>query len=168
MHVFVISAGKGDDFKHCFAAVDSAKSYLKSTCPLAGWWGAWVAGPPVCSGLPLGLLQQQRWSPCCRFLPHIRPRRSAATVQHHSPVPARYRSSTIIFVSKIRLKIINVSNLTWSIEAVLIITLNLCPSPGLTPPALQALCKLVTTSEAGEQLIHKVWSCSQKCQWWKK
>ncbi|PWA26519.1 hypothetical protein CCH79_00001228 [Gambusia affinis] len=26
---------------------------------------------------------------------------------------------------------------------------------GLTPPALQALCKLVTTSEAGEQLIHK-------------
>uniref|UniRef100_A0A8C4EPZ2 Tetratricopeptide repeat protein 28 n=1 Tax=Dicentrarchus labrax TaxID=13489 RepID=A0A8C4EPZ2_DICLA len=27
---------------------------------------------------------------------------------------------------------------------------------GLTPPALQALCKLVTTSEAGEQLIHKL------------
>ncbi|KAM9307256.1 tetratricopeptide repeat protein 28 [Pholidichthys leucotaenia] len=27
---------------------------------------------------------------------------------------------------------------------------------GLTPPALQALCKLVTASEAGEQLIHKV------------
>ncbi|XP_074474121.1 tetratricopeptide repeat protein 28 isoform X1 [Sebastes fasciatus] len=26
---------------------------------------------------------------------------------------------------------------------------------GLTPPALQALCKLVTVSEAGEQLIHK-------------
>uniref|UniRef100_A0A667Z367 Tetratricopeptide repeat domain 28 n=1 Tax=Myripristis murdjan TaxID=586833 RepID=A0A667Z367_9TELE len=26
---------------------------------------------------------------------------------------------------------------------------------GLTPPALQALCKLVTASEAGEQLIHK-------------
>ncbi|KAF0046073.1 hypothetical protein F2P81_002602 [Scophthalmus maximus] len=26
----------------------------------------------------------------------------------------------------------------------------------LTPPALQALCKLVTTSEAGEQLIHKL------------
>ncbi|KAF3849226.1 hypothetical protein F7725_015723 [Dissostichus mawsoni] len=29
---------------------------------------------------------------------------------------------------------------------------------GLTPPALQALCKLVTVSEAGEQLIHKVLS----------
>uniref|UniRef100_A0A3Q1HDD6 Tetratricopeptide repeat protein 28 n=1 Tax=Anabas testudineus TaxID=64144 RepID=A0A3Q1HDD6_ANATE len=27
---------------------------------------------------------------------------------------------------------------------------------GLTPPALQALCKLVSTSEAGEQLIHKL------------
>ncbi|XP_033951552.1 tetratricopeptide repeat protein 28-like isoform X2 [Pseudochaenichthys georgianus] len=27
---------------------------------------------------------------------------------------------------------------------------------GLTPPALQALCKLVTVSEAGEQLIHKL------------
>nr|XP_054600091.1 tetratricopeptide repeat protein 28 isoform X2 [Nothobranchius furzeri] len=27
---------------------------------------------------------------------------------------------------------------------------------GLTPPALQALCKLVTASEAGEQLIHKL------------
>ncbi|XP_015232317.1 PREDICTED: tetratricopeptide repeat protein 28-like isoform X2 [Cyprinodon variegatus] len=27
---------------------------------------------------------------------------------------------------------------------------------GLSPPALQALCKLVTTSEAGEQLIHKL------------
>ncbi|XP_076614749.1 tetratricopeptide repeat protein 28 isoform X2 [Chaetodon auriga] len=27
---------------------------------------------------------------------------------------------------------------------------------GLTPPALQALCKLVTSSEAGEQLIHKL------------
>lgn len=33
-------------------------------------------------------------------------------------------------------------------------------SSGLTPPALQALCKLVTTSEAGEQLIHKVQSCN--------
>lgn len=32
------------------------------------------------------------------------------------------------------------------------------PSPGLSPPALQALCKLVSASEAGEQLIHKVLS----------
>lgn len=113
------------------------KSYLKSTCPLAGWWGARVAGPPVCSGLPLGLLQQQRWSPCCSFLPHIRPRGSAATVQHHSAVPARYRSFTITFVSKIQLKIINISNLTWSIlscldhyiESLLDDLINLLPIP---------------------------------------
>lgn len=32
-------------------------------------------------------------------------------------------------------------------------------SSGLTPAALQALCKLVTMSEAGEQLIHKVCTC---------
>lgn len=40
------------------------------------------------------------------------------------------------------------------------IFINHIPLPsGLTPPALQALCKLVTTSEAGEQLIHKVLLC---------
>lgn len=50
---------------------------------------------------------------------------------------------------------------------------TVCTSSGLTPPALQALCKLVTTSEAGEQLIHKVlpgrvrWN-SYSGQWWEK
>lgn len=31
---------------------------------------------------------------------------------------------------------------------------------GLPPPALQALCKLITASEAGEQLINRVGPCS--------
>lgn len=30
------------------------------------------------------------------------------------------------------------------------------PPSGLPPPALQALCKLITASEAGEQLINRV------------
>lgn len=32
-------------------------------------------------------------------------------------------------------------------------------SSGLPPQALQALCKLITASEAGEQLINRVRSC---------
>lgn len=31
---------------------------------------------------------------------------------------------------------------------------------GLPPPALQALCKLITASEAGEQLINRVGPCT--------
>lgn len=31
---------------------------------------------------------------------------------------------------------------------------------GLPPPALQALCKLIAASEAGEQLINRVRSCT--------
>lgn len=31
---------------------------------------------------------------------------------------------------------------------------------GLPPPALQALCKLITASEAGEQLINRVGLCT--------
>lgn len=33
-------------------------------------------------------------------------------------------------------------------------------SSGLPPPALQALCKLIAASEAGEQLINRVCSCT--------
>lgn len=37
-----------------------------------------------------------------------------------------------------------------------------CRSSGLPPPALQALCKLITASEAGEQLINRVGPCSSQ------
>lgn len=61
-------------------------------CPSSGGWGAWMAGPPVCGRFPVRLLWRQCWPTCGGFLPHFRPGRSTATVQQHTPVPARYRS----------------------------------------------------------------------------
>lgn len=40
-------------------------------------------------------------------------------------------------------------------EALLFLTISV----GLPPPALQALCKLITASETGEQLINRVGCC---------
>ena len=49
-----------------------------------------MAGPPFCSRFPVGHLWQQRWLPRGGVLPNVRPWGSAAAVQHHSPVTARY------------------------------------------------------------------------------
>lgn len=58
-------------------------------------------------------------------------------------------SVLILFKKQINF-MITIVNHCWVIWS------TFCTSSGLTPPALQALCKLVTASEAGERLIHKV------------
>ena len=45
--------------------------------------------------------------------------------------------------------------LAFFLPLILFLASSLC-LPGLPPPALQALCKLISASEAGEQLISRV------------
>lgn len=64
---FNVAAGKGGAFLMTLYTVVSQMNLplrinkvlsqsIYCMCPLSGWWGARVAGPPVCGGFPVGLL----------------------------------------------------------------------------------------------------------------
>lgn len=79
----------------CFISARDTGKIDRPRVSSSGGRSSWLAGPSLCRRIPPGLLWKHCWSPCCSVLPHLRSRRPAAAVQHHTPVPARYHTPQI-------------------------------------------------------------------------